>query len=542
MDEDDINAVIDAFGDAAANSMAGGFDGVEVKVAHDGLLRSFASPHFNRRTDRWGGSFANRMQLPIQVLRRVRERIGMDPALGVRLCISEFTDWGYDVEYGLRMAEALEATALLSYINCDHGSYSSTWYEIPPFVVPQGFFRPLNAALKRHSDLPVIASGRIRHPELAEEILADGEADLIGMARQLIADARWAEKAQSGRSDEIRLCIACNDACVVQTAQGKPIRCVVNPRAGREAEPRARVPRGSGHVVVVGGGPAGLRAAETLAQSTRVTLLETESELGGLVALAGRQPLHEEILDAVHYLVGAIRRAGVEVQLEVEANATIIDSFEPDAIVIATGSEANLPHRPRRTNDDGRLARSLGRQVTFDWLALDAAHVRSSDECYLDDAPRDVSVLIVDGTGHWETAGTAELLAARGCRVEVCSAAPVVGAHMDEAGRVLWHARAIEQSITVSPNVELLEVVPGGARLRDLLSGRERLATVDIVVPVLARRSREDLFLELKQTAGVPVVRAGDCVSPRLLQQAIYEGDAVACTLAEAMRRHDRAA
>ncbi len=539
MDEADIREVITGFARASRNAVDGGFDGVEVKVAHDGLLRAFASPHFNRRTDRWGGLFANRVRLAVEVLHAVREAIGPQPVVGVRLCLSEFTDWGYDLAYGLRLAEALEGTGTLTYFNCDHGSYSSTWYEIPPFAVPEGSFRALNAGLSAATDLPVIASGRIRRPELAEEILEAGEAQLVGMARQLIADPEWVNKVAAGRRDEIRLCIACNDACVMRTSQAQPIRCVVNPTAGREARMRPMVDgdhTALGCVVVVGGGPAGLRAAASLAEvGARVVLLEAEDVLGGQIRLAAVQPLHEEISDAIEHLVVMVRRRGVELRLGTEADAAMVRELEPGRVVVATGSEHGMPGRPQRLRDDGALARAMGRHVPFSFPGLEYPHVRGSDECYGEDGPQDASVTVIDGTGHWETAGTAEFLAERGCSVEVCAAGPIVGAVLDHAGRALWQQRAAEKGITITPNLELVEVVSGGVRLRESLTGREQTRECDVVVPVLGRRSREDLFLELAQdpALSVRVIRVGDCVAPRFLEQAIAEGEATARLLSE---------
>jgi 2,4-dienoyl-CoA reductase-like NADH-dependent reductase (Old Yellow Enzyme family) len=541
MDLADVAAVVEGFASAARNAVAGGFDGVEIKIAHDGLLRSFTSPHFNRRTDQYGGSFENRMRLPMEVLAATREALGDGLALGVRLCLNEYTEWGYELEYGLRMAEALEATELLDYFNCDHGSYSSTWYEIPPFAIPEGSFRDLNRGLKAQSSLPVIASGRIRRAEMGEEILAAGEADLIGMARQLIADPYLVRRLEEGRGDEVRLCIACNDACVIQTGQGKPIRCVVNPAAGREMElgELTRRPAGSAcRVVVVGGGPAGLKAAEVAARAGHhVTVLEREDTLGGQLRLAGRQPLHDEILDTTRHLERVCARLGVDVRLGVEAGIEDLLRLQPDAVIVATGSEPHLPARPHSGADDGALARALGRQIADPGLGLHLPHVRAVDECYEDDAPSDGTVLVVDGTGHWETLGTAELLAARGARVEVISARPLIGSNCDTAGRVLWHQRAIEHGIGIMPNVELVEVVPEGARVRELLTGAGRTILADVVVPVFSRRSREDLFLELAAEHGeeIAVVRIGDCVAPRLLQHAIAEGEAAGRAVSSAM-------
>jgi len=540
MDLSDVHAVVDGFAGAARNAVAGGFDGVEVKIAHDGLLRSFTSPHFNRRTDDYGGSFENRMRLAFEVLAATREALGAEPALGVRLCLNEYTDWGYDLDYGLRMAEVLEASGLLDYVNCDHGSYSSTWYEIPPFAVAEGAFRDLNRALKAQSSLPVIASGRIRRPAMAEEILAAGEADLIGMARQLIADPYFVRRLEDGLDDEVRPCIACNDACVIQTAQGKPIRCVVNPAAGRERELGEQTRRrtdAARTVVVVGGGPAGLKAAEVTARAGhRVTLLERLDVLGGQLRLAARQPLHAEILDAVSQLERVNARLGVEVALGVDATVEEVLLREPDAVIVATGSEPHLPERRGAGGDDGTLSRAQGRQIADPGLGLGLAHVRSVDECYLPDAPDGGTVLVVDATGHWETLGTAELLAVRGAAVEVVCARPLIGSSCDTAGRVLWHRRAIEHGIVVSPNVELVKVVPGGALVRDLLVGSTRTLVADVVVPVFARRSREDLYLRLASECGdaIDVLRVGDCVAPRLLQHAIADGEAAGRAVAAA--------
>lgn len=205
MDEDDIRAVISGFAASARNAVEAGFDGIEIKVAHDGLLRSFASPFFNRRSDRYGGSFENRMRLSVEVLVAIKEQAGDTFPVGVRICLSEFTTFGYDLDYGLRMAKTLETSGLVDYFNADAGSFSSYWIEIPPAAVAPAEFRKLNAELKRATQLPVIAFGRITPPQLGEDMLRGGEADLIGMARQLIADPETPNKLKAGRVD---LCVS----------------------------------------------------------------------------------------------------------------------------------------------------------------------------------------------------------------------------------------------------------------------------------------------------------------------------------------------
>ena len=284
MDLADIRKTVVRFGQAAGNLVKAGVDGIEVKIAHDGLLRSFASPFFNQRTDAYGGTFERRMRLPLEVLGSIREAVGPDVPIGVRLCLDEYTPFGYHLDYGLRMAERFEKSELVDYFNCDAGTFSSFWMEIPPAAIEQGYFRPLNRALKKASSLPVVAFGRIKDPEMAERMLELGEADLIGMARPLIADSDIPSKLAEGRADEIRACIGCNDACIHQVMQVKPIRCIQNPAAGQEliyserlltrtTEPKS--------IVVVGGGVAGLKVAEiAVRRGHRVTLDRTIRRAG----------------------------------------------------------------------------------------------------------------------------------------------------------------------------------------------------------------------------------------------------------------------
>ena len=342
----DIRAVIDGHAASARNLMEAGFDGIEVKVAHDGLLRSFCSPYFNHRTDQYGGSFENRMRLAHECFAAIRKAVGDDVPIGVRLCVNEFTTFGYDSDYGLQMAEYFQSNGLVDYFNSDAGSFSSYWMEIPPAAVAAEDFRKINKELKRVSRLPVIGFGRMNSPQQAEDALKAGECDLIGMARQLIADPWTADKTRRGRADLVRRCIACNDGCTHQVGQSKGIRCIQNPGAGREREVNERLlmpVQAPKHVVVVGGGPAGLKVAETaVRRGHRVTLFERSRALGGQLLLAEKQPEHANVAEVTSYLEIVASEFGVDIRRGTNATADLIHALSPDVVVVRRWFRAEL--------------------------------------------------------------------------------------------------------------------------------------------------------------------------------------------------------
>jgi 2,4-dienoyl-CoA reductase-like NADH-dependent reductase (Old Yellow Enzyme family) len=550
MDEDDIRTVIDGFAVSARNAVEAGFDGIEIKVAHDGLLRSFASPFFNHRVDRYGGSFENRMRLSLEVLEAIKKETGDAYPVGVRICLHEFTTFGYGLDYGMKMVEYLEATGLVDYMNSDAGSFSSYWMEIPPAAVAPADFQKLNAALKQGSRLPVIAFGRITPPQRAEDMLRAGEADLIGMARQLLTDPETPNKLKAGRTDLVRLCVACNDACIYQVGQEKAIRCIHNPSGGRERELNERLVTradASRCVVIVGGGPAGLKVAEIAAKrGHKVTLLERERVLGGQVRLAAKQPEHAIIGEVTRYLEAAVTDRGVDLRVGVTATPALLRGLSPDVIVIATGSEPNLPNQQR---DGARHARELGRQVLPGIPGLDQDFVVSSDQVLSGEVEPSGNVLVVDDNGHWEAAGTAEYLSDHGCRVQVIAPHSLVGEDIESGNRTLFYRRAAIKGIRLRPSTVLLEVGDHRVKVAAVFSSRnstgwdkyllvpgdeEWIEGVNWVVPIIGRRSREDLFLELKESPefqDVTIERVGDCVVPRLIQSTITEAFTLARTL-----------
>lgn len=553
MDEDDIRAAIAGFGASARNAIAAGYDGIEIKIAHDGLLRSFASEYFNRRTDRYGGSFENRMRLSYEVLEAIRRECGNSIPVGVRICLDEFTAFGYHLDYGLEMVRALEATGLVDYFNSDAGSFSSYWMEIPPAAVHTADFERLNRELKRATRLPVVAFGRISPPQRGEDILNAGEADMIGWARQLIADPDTPNKLRAGRADLVRLCIACNDACIFQVGQEKAVRCIHNPGAGRELELNERFLAATPNqrrIVVVGAGPAGLKVAEIAAKrGHKVSVIERNRDLGGQLRFAAKQPEHQLVGEVVAYLEAAIAEHGVEVRRGANATPELLHAMKADVIVVATGSEPNLPRANHVLQGAPPLSQALGRQVLPVIPGLDQAFVVSSDDVMSGAADPTGNVVVVDENGHWEAAGTAEYLADRGCKVTMIASHSLIGEDLEGGVRTLFYRRAAIKGLKLRPGFVLLEIgdrrvkigasfsagdADGWGKYMLLPSDEEWIENVDWVVPVIGRRSREDLFLELRGSSafeGVRIERVGDCVAPRLIQSTILEATALAASL-----------
>jgi len=278
---DEIHTLVKAFGEAAKLLLEANFDGFEIKVAHDGILRQFLSPATNVRNDEYGGTLQKRARIVIEVLQEIRKNIG-DKPLGIRLCIDEFIPKGYSINDGIEYAKLVNP--YVDYINSDYGNWESMDKTIASLNYEQGLHLKSIAQIKKAVDVPVIASGRIIHPEMAEKVLLDGVGDLVGMARELIAEPYWVKKIEAGDAEEIVECIGCNQKCIGRLLQNRAISCVVNPAAGFEEEfSREKLFSKSStlkKVVVVGGGPAGMKAAEIAARKGhQVVLFEQNNEL-----------------------------------------------------------------------------------------------------------------------------------------------------------------------------------------------------------------------------------------------------------------------
>jgi len=331
-----VERTIDAFVNCAKLAQDAGYDGVEVMGSEGYLINQFLAARTNRRDDAWGGSAQRRMRLAVEIVRRTRAAVGEAFIIIYRLSMLDLVDDAQSWDEIVQLARAIEAAGA-TLINTGIG-----WHEarVPTIVtsVPRAAFAALTRKLKGEVGLPLVATNRINMPEVAERLLADGSADMVSMARPLLADPDWVAKARSGRGDRINTCIACNQACLDHVFENRTASCLVNPRACRETELAIRPVAQPRRYAVVGAGPAGLAAAATLAErGHRVTLIERAGAIGGQFNLAKRIPGKEEFHETLRYFGHRLADTGVEIRLGTSATAAALRTEGFDAVVVATG-------------------------------------------------------------------------------------------------------------------------------------------------------------------------------------------------------------
>lgn len=342
MTESDIRSTIRDFARCARLAKLAGYDGVEIMGSEGYLLNQFLCRRTNQRTDNWGGDIVARMRLPLEIVKAIRAATGDQFLILYRLSLLDLVEEGNTWDEIVAVARGLQEAGI-HILNTGIG-----WHEarIPTIVtsVPRAAFREITGRMRRELKIPVIASNRINTPEVAEDILASGDADLVSMARPLLADPHFVIKAASGRADEINTCIACNQACLDHTFSMKRATCLVNPRACFETERTASAARTTKRIAVVGAGPAGLACATTAAErGHRVTLFDAAEHIGGQFEIARRIPGKEEFAETLRYFGRRIETTGVELRLNHRVERTELEAGNYDEIVIATGIRPRTP-------------------------------------------------------------------------------------------------------------------------------------------------------------------------------------------------------
>lgn len=500
-----VREVIGAYGDAAARMREAGFEGIEVMAHHGHLISQFLNPRINRRGDEYGGSAAARFRFLHEVLEAVRARLDDGMPLGVRVCADEMDEVGLRADEALAVCRAIERTGLADYLSINLGSTSSARggvHVTAPMAVPPGYIAPYARAIRSAVSLPVIATGRINEPRIAEGLLAEGAADLCGMTRAQICDPELAAKARAGRADTIRVCIACNQACIGHGAKGAPISCIQYPESGREQTflPRPRAARRL-RVFVAGGGPAGLKAAAVAAECGHaVTLFESGEELGGQALIAARFPDRAEFRRLAENLAGEARRAGVEICTGSTLTPALVRERAPGAVIVATGAR----ERPVPAELDGDTLTA--------WRVA------------IDDVKAGHHVVIADRRLDWSALGAAEKLARAGCAVRLAVIGDLPGQNVPAGVRSHALGGLDALGVQVLPHLALVGFAGGVARFRHTLSARDvALSGVDTLV--LAEGPVSDTSLEEGLTDFPGTVRyAGDCLSPRTAEEAVLEG------------------
>ena len=519
MGQAEIDEVIEAFAAAARRCQEGGIEGVEVHAAHSYLMMQFLSPLVNQRTDRYGGSLENRMRFLRQVMQAVRQAVSDDYPVGIRVGAST-AEGGIGESELAQVIQILEADGSIDFVDVSWTDYYDFKF-VAAMDQPMGYQLPHACKLTAATKLPRIVIGRFRTLDEVELVLRDGIADMVHMTRAHIADPDIVRKTQAGHPEQVRACIGCNQACWYGTNTGWGLACTINPAAGLEGtlnEDRIAPAARPGHVLVIGGGPAGMEAARvSRLKGHRVTLVEASPDLGGQVGVAKRAPRLHAIGDIAFWLEQEIYRLGVEVRTGTYFDVEDAVQMRPDYVVIASGAiprangiQYEHPHAPVDGYDQPHV--------------MSAADLLTSPERELGK-----TALVFDDVGHYEAIAAAEHLLSKGVSVTFATRFPAIGPQVDFLSRVDPALRRFAElgSFRLFIRAKLAKINRHSCSLQVRYRAEPETVEADSVVFINAREPMRDLYDGLRRSGfedGRNLAIVGDARAPRDLQFAIAEG------------------
>ena len=522
---DEIPIIQDKFVQAASRGKEAGFTGVEIHGSAGYLISQFLSPITNQRKDKYGGSAENRMRFALETVERIREAVGPDFPIAMRVPGNELMKGGNTLEEAKLLVRHLEKAGI-DLLNVTMGWHESRVPQVNSFV-PRGCYVYAAQEIKSAVSIPVLSCNRINDPILAERILQDGSADMTGMTRALIADPDLPKKLMEGRGNQINHCIACNQGCYDRIFGFKPITCLVNPRAGMEKEWAPTPAKKAKRVLVVGGGLAGMKAACTAAErGHKVSLAEKSGQLGGQFLLNRNIPGREELVTVIKDLTNNLNALSVDILLDREANKQFIKEIAPDVVMVATGARPFFPDIQGRKNKkvvhawdvlSGKA--NVGRRVVI----VGGNAVGLETALYLADigtlSPEALHFLVVNRAESWDTL---EKLVSKGIKeVTVVEMTRHIGKDIGNSTRWTVMAELKRLGVRLLKNAKALAINDRGIEI--LTDDKTETIAADSVVIAAGSRSEDRLFLEIKDL--VPEVHIiGDAKEPRNALDAVREG------------------